>query len=205
MKLDGILRNTVVLHTPTAVVHQVVAIPVPIGEAKDLVERTTEGTFFFLRKVGFEEITRHTVVEMENDFRPFISPITLSLIAEPPTPTMFPLYQTLVCATTGAKFGILGTPDQYLIEVTGEPAYTYCGYRLEADGTYTTLPPIHVRSQKEMEDGRFVIADQDYQRKSINFKPLDGLRDYPFRSGGTGNATRAAIESLTNEPTRGTS
>lgn len=204
MNTVGIEKNAVLLHISTATAHQVVAIPVAIDEATNLVDRTTEGEFYFLRKVGFAEITRHPIKQIETDFRPFISSITLGLVAEPPTPTLFPLHQTLVCATTGAKFGVMGLPDQYRIELTGEPAYAYCGYHLEADGSYSTLRAIHVCCQKDMEDGRFIIADQDYERKTLNLRPMDGLQDYPRSLIAVGVETKASIVSLTHERTRGT-
>jgi hypothetical protein len=50
---------------------------------------------------------------------------------------------------------IKGTPDVYRLEATNEPAYLYMGMP-EDD---KPLPPIWVRSQKEMEDGRFIMFE----------------------------------------------
>lgn len=53
---------------------------------------------------------------------------------------------------SGGLYLILGTPDQYRIESTNEPAYVY---RSTHGDAYNN--PIWIRSKKEMEDGRFTF------------------------------------------------
>jgi hypothetical protein len=49
---------------------------------------------------------------------------------------------------SGGVYLILQIPDKLRIESTGEPAYLYAAQDLQ-----------WVRSQREMEDGRFVLCD----------------------------------------------
>jgi len=55
---------------------------------------------------------------------------------------------------TGGKYWIVGTPDVYVIEATGEPAYAYRQVEL------SDKPQIWVRAQAIMEEeGKFVVVD----------------------------------------------
>jgi hypothetical protein len=53
---------------------------------------------------------------------------------------------------TGDIYYVIGTPDTFRIESTNEPAYVYQKTRLSA---------AWVRSQSEMEDGRFQLVDKE--------------------------------------------
>jgi hypothetical protein len=64
-----------------------------------------------------------------------------------PTPTPMFGRGDVVTHQKGGHYTIVGTPDTYVIEETGEPAYAYQG----KDGR------IWVRSQTKMEDGRFQL------------------------------------------------
>lgn len=54
---------------------------------------------------------------------------------------------------TNKHYRIVGTPDEYRLEATNEPAYAYQSSEGEPFNH-----PIWVRSKAEMEDGRFVLA-----------------------------------------------
>lgn len=56
----------------------------------------------------------------------------------------------------GGEYYIVGTPTEFVIEATRERAYAYRAFG------YITSPTI-IRSQKEMEDGRFVLKGQVFQ------------------------------------------
>lgn len=79
-----------------------------------------------------------------------------------PEPTKGFLFKRndLVNHYKGGKYAIMGTPDEYVIEATREPAYAYRSI------TYP-LGPIVIRSQKEMEDGRFVTAAGLFSEKWV--------------------------------------
>lgn len=54
--------------------------------------------------------------------------------------------QRVVHMRSTCTYEIIGTPDRYRLEATGEPAYAYTSGKDQ---------DIWVRSQTEMEDGRF--------------------------------------------------
>jgi len=56
-----------------------------------------------------------------------------------------------VVHTKGVRYNIKGTPYRYRIDATGELAYAYS----ESGGDPKSKKPIWVRSQKQMEEGRF--------------------------------------------------
>lgn len=64
---------------------------------------------------------------------------------------LFPRDSRVQHVKTGNTYTIVGTPQRYRLESTGEPAYCY-----QADDGD---PRIWVRDQKEMEDGRFVAVN----------------------------------------------
>lgn len=53
---------------------------------------------------------------------------------------------------SGGIYRIIGSPDQYRLESTNEPAYAYQSTHGELYNN-----PIWVRSKTEMEDGRFML------------------------------------------------
>jgi hypothetical protein len=74
------------------------------------------------------------------------SPGNHSQLPEPTKPFKFHRYQLVEHIKTGHIYEICGVPDEYVIEKTWEPAYAY----LLPSGIKC------IRSQAEMEDGRFV-------------------------------------------------
>jgi uncharacterized iron-regulated membrane protein len=62
--------------------------------------------------------------------------------------------QVVTHLKTKGEYRIHGTPDNYVIEATGEPAYAYGARKQEG----SNLGKIWIRSQTEMEDGRFVAG-----------------------------------------------
>jgi len=64
----------------------------------------------------------------------------------PPTPPLFRAGDELE-HRKGGRYVIVATPEQCRIEASAEPAYAYLA---KADGL------LWVRSQREMEDGRFI-------------------------------------------------
>lgn len=62
--------------------------------------------------------------------------------------TLFKKNDRVYHVKSGNTYTIDGTPDTHRLESNGDPCYTYCG----SDSI------VWVRSQKEMEDGRFVKA-----------------------------------------------
>jgi len=64
---------------------------------------------------------------------------------------LFELNQDVIHVKSKGMYKIVGLPDYYRIEATYEAAYAYVGIDEGA------CPVIWVRSQKEMEDGRFVV------------------------------------------------
>lgn len=50
----------------------------------------------------------------------------------------------------GGEYTIIGLPDEFVIEATREPAYAY------RSNKFPTAPTV-IRSQTEMEDGRFTL------------------------------------------------
>lgn len=63
----------------------------------------------------------------------------------PTLPFKFKKWEDVEHLKTESVYTIVGLPDEYVLEKTGEPAYAY----------RTATSPIYVRCQKEMEDGRF--------------------------------------------------
>ncbi len=70
-------------------------------------------------------------------------------------------YQTLLHVKSGNRYAIVGTPDEYRIEATGEVAYGYRAYIQNDDGEIIEGKTVWIRSRTEMEDGRFVIPDHN--------------------------------------------
>lgn len=100
---------------------------------------------------------------------------------------LFVEHQTIVHVKTGKHYGIVGTPDQYRIEATNQPAYAYREYITLANGEIETGKRVWVRPQTEMEDGRFVLCEQWYrQNRTAVVDPI-------------GPRTREAIKQLEAE------
>lgn len=55
---------------------------------------------------------------------------------------------------SGGMYTVVGTPEFYRIESTGEPAYAYTAMWGRNVGV------IWIRGQQEMEDGRFVLQSR---------------------------------------------
>lgn len=69
-------------------------------------------------------------------------------IKNPRTPFLFNLGDNVIHVKTEGSYIVVGLPDEYTIEETGEPAYVY--HKKGSRRKY-------VRSQSLMEDGRFII------------------------------------------------
>lgn len=59
----------------------------------------------------------------------------------------------------GGHYVIVGTPQQFRIEQTDEPAYAY---RAWDEITRKEFGPTHIRTQAQTEDGRFVPLPSTY-------------------------------------------
>lgn len=64
----------------------------------------------------------------------------------------FNVFEKVIHVKTGNVYMITGTPDMLRIEADNEPAYSY-----KKQGSNGVNQTIWIRSQKEMEDGRFVL------------------------------------------------
>lgn len=101
----------------------------------------------------------------------------------PVVPAKFVQHQTLLHVKTNKHICVILTPDRCRLEETEEPAYAYGVWQVSVSGEVTEGKEIWVRSQTEMEDGRFVLPDQSAQDVG----------------NGIGPQTQAAIDSLQSE------
>ena len=67
------------------------------------------------------------------------------------TEFLFPKHSTVEHTKTGTRYIVVITPDRGMLEESDEPAYAY-----SKDGS-----KIFFRSQKKMEDGRFIPVPPD--------------------------------------------
>ena len=73
-----------------------------------------------------------------------------------PTVPLFQAFDRLVHKKSSNMYSIIGTPNEYRIETTGEPAYAY----RRCDDIYEKDRRIWVRGQSEMEDGQFITPKE---------------------------------------------
>jgi hypothetical protein len=83
---------------------------------------------------------------------------------EPQRPFKFVLGDNLTHYKGGA-YKIVGLPDNFVIEATREPAYAYRSMKFSHS-------PIIIRSQKEMEDGRFARKGEEFKGDYLNWRDL---------------------------------
>lgn len=83
-------------------------------------------------------------------------------------PVMFSIGEEVTHIKNGKKYEIVGLPTDYILEGTCEPAYTY----LAEDDR------IWVRSQEEMEDGRFISTNWHKQKTKMEIIDMR-VRDIP--------------------------
>lgn len=73
-----------------------------------------------------------------------------------PTVPKYIAFDRVVHLKTDTMYLIIGTPNEYRIESTGEPAYAY----RVCDDVHDKDQRVWIRSQTLMEDGRFVTAKE---------------------------------------------